>query len=177
MPPSLRDLAHPRKTGSMQRILFQWAEAHYEVVREQRGPLRSALGYAIRQKDALMRVLEDGRLVLENNRSERELRRIAVGRKGWLFVGSDQHAESAGHLFSLIASARLHGLDPEGYLRDLFRVLAHWPRDRYLELAPKYWAQTRARLDSSELAAEVGGLTIPPTAPSPEQQPPTDHAP
>lgn len=141
---------------------FAWAEAQYELVREQRGLLRSALGYAVRQKEALMRVLDDGRLVLDNNRSERELRRIAVGRKGWLFVGSDDHATSTGHLFSLIASARLHRLDPEAYLRDLFRVLAHWPRNRYLELAPKYWSQTRARLDARELAAELGPLTVPP---------------
>ena len=149
---------------------FAWAAVEYEKVRDQRGLLRSALGYAVRQKDALMRVLDDGRLLLDNNRSERELRSIAVGRKAWLFVGSDDHAESAGHLFSLIASARLHGLDPEAYLRDLFRVLAHWPRDRYLELAPKYWAKTRARLDPRELAAEIGQLTVPPTpAPSEEK--------
>jgi len=154
---------------------FSWAETQYQEVREQRGLLRSALGYAVRQKDALMRVLDDGRLVLENNRSERELRRIAVGRKGWLFVGSDHHATSTGHLFSLIASARLHRLDPEGYLRDLFRVLAHWPRDRYLELAPKYWAQTRARLDARELAAEIGPLTVPPPLALPAQEEaPTD---
>jgi hypothetical protein len=154
---------------------FAWAKAQYELVREQRGLLRSALGYAVRQKDALMRVLDDGRLVLDNNRSERALRRIAVGRKGWLFVGSDDHATSIGHLFSLIASARLHGLDPEAYLRDLFRVLAHWPRDRYLELAPKYWAQTRARLDPAELAAEVGPLTVPSPLPAPaKEQSPTD---
>ena len=154
---------------------FSWAETEYEKVRDQRGLLRSALGYAVRQKDALMRVLDDGRLVLENNRSERQLRRIAVGRKAWLFVGSDDHAQSAGHLFSLIASARLHRLDPESYLRDLFRVLAHWPRERYLELAPKYWAQTRARLDPQELAAEVGPLTVPPpVAPSAEEQPTAD---
>ena len=82
--------------------------------------------------------------------------------QGTLFIGSDDHAESTGHIFSLIASARLHQLDPEAYLRDLFRVLAHWPRDRYLELAPKYWAATRARLDETELAREVGWLTIPP---------------
>lgn len=148
---------------------FAWAEAEYDKVREQRGLLRSALGYAVRQKDALTRVLDDGRLVLENNRSERELRRIAVGRKAWLFSGSDDHAESAGHLFSLIASARLHRLDPEGYLRDLFRVLAHWPTDRYLELAPKYWATTRARLDPAELAAEIGSITVPPPLATKEQ--------
>jgi transposase len=141
---------------------FAWAEVEHERVRDQRGLVRSALGYAIRQKDALMRVLDDGRLHLENNRSERELRRIAVGRKGWLFVGSHDHGEAAGNIFSLVASARLHRLDPEQYLRDLFRVLAHWPRDRYLELAPRYWALTRAQLDPAELAAEIGPLTVPP---------------
>jgi transposase len=149
---------------------FTWAAVEYEKVRDQRGLLRSALGYAVRQKDALMRVLDDGRLILENNRSERELRRIAVGRKAWLFVGSDGHAVSAGNLLGLVASARLHRLDPEAYLRDLFRVLPHWPRDRYLELAPKYWAKTRARLDPRELAAEVGPLTVPsPAAPHEEK--------
>lgn len=151
---------------------FVWAEAEYLKVKGVRGLLRSALGYSVRQKDALMRVLEDGRLLLENNRSERQLRKIAVGRNAWLFVGSDDHAHAAGHLFSLIASARLHSLDPETYLRDVFRVLAHWPRDRYLELAPKYWAATRARLDPAELANELGHLTVPaPLAATVEQQP------
>jgi transposase len=146
-----------------------WAEQQHELVRDQRGMLRSALGYVVRQKDALLRVLEDGRLLLDNNRSERALRTIATGRKAWMFVGSDDHAQAAGHLFSLIASARLHGLDPEAYLRDLFRVLAHWPRDRYLELAPKYWAATRARLIPDELARELGYLTLPPPLPTEEQ--------
>lgn len=141
---------------------FTWAAAQYELVRERRCPLRSAVGYAVRQREPLMRVLADGRLPLENNRSERGLRRIATGRKVWLFCGSDDHAESAAGLYSVIASARLHQLDPELYLRDIFRVLAHWPRDRYLELAPKYWARTRARLDPAELALEVGPLTVPP---------------
>jgi hypothetical protein len=149
---------------------FAWAQVEHLSVLSQRGLVRSALGYALRQKDALMRVLDHGRLVLENNRSERELRRIAVGRKGWLFVGSDAHGESAGHIFSLIASARLHRLDPEAYLRDLFRLLAHWPRDRFLELAPKYWPLTRARLDPAQLAAEYGPLTVPPHLPLPSQQ-------
>lgn len=146
-----------------------WAEQQYALVKDQRGLLRSALGYAVRQKEALLRVLEDGRLRLDNNESERELRRIAVGRKAWLFVGSDDHGQSAGHLLSLIASARLHRIDPEAYLRDLFRVLAHWPRDRYLELAPKYWLATRARLDPHELALDIGPLTVPPPLPSEEQ--------
>jgi hypothetical protein len=64
-------------------------------------------------------------------------------------------------LLTLIASARLHNLDPEVYLRDVFRVLPHWPRDRYLELAPRYWRITRARLDRAQLECELGDLTIP----------------
>lgn len=150
---------------------FAWAEDEYEKVRNERGLLRSALGYAVRQKQPLLRVFDDGRLSLDNNRSERALRSVAVGRKAWLFVGSDDHAQSAGHLLSLLASCRLHNLDPEAYMRDIFRILPHWPHDRYLELAPKYFAQTRARLDPSQLKAEFGPLTIPPRlTPAPEQQ-------
>ena len=111
---------------------------------------------------ALKRFLEDGRLKLDNNASERALRKIAVGRKNWLFVGSDDHAQSTANLLSMIASAKLHDLDPEEYLRDIFRVLPHWPEDRYLELAPKYWAATRAQLDPVELEQEIGWLKIPP---------------
>ena len=141
---------------------FEWATAEYEKVRNQRGLLRSALGYVIRNQVALCRFFDDGRLCLENNRSERALRQIAVGRKAWLFVGSDDHAQSAGHLFTLIATARLHGLDPEAYLRDIIRVLPHWPRERYLELSPKYWVATRARLVPDELQRELGDITVPP---------------
>jgi len=149
---------------------FSWAEAEYQKVAKTRGLLPKALGYVVRHKEALMRYLEDGRLLLDNNHSERALRTIAVGRKAWLFVGSDGHGESAGHLLSLIASCRLHDLDPVAYLRDVIRVLAHWPRERYLELAPKYWPATRARLDVAELAKEIGPLTVPPAS---EEQPAT----
>jgi transposase len=165
-PPSEIVRLRDRHLRPHMEAFFTWAKEQYELVKEQRGLLRSALGYVVRQEGALKRVLEDGRLVLENNRSERQLRKIAIGRKAWLFVGSDDHAVSAGHLFTMIASARLHALDPESYLRDIFRVLAHWPKERYLELAPKYWAKTRARLDPVELALEIGTLTIPPPPPS-----------
>lgn len=154
---------------------FEWAKAEYAKVEDQRGSLRSALGYVVRQREPLTRMLEDGRLSLDNNRSERELRRIALNRKDSLFVGSDQHAQSAGALLTLIASARLHGLDPDAYLQDVIRVVPHWPRDRYLELSPKYWARTRSRLVAAELAKEVGPLTVPPPEPpdATEQAPST----
>jgi hypothetical protein len=140
---------------------FVFVEEAFVEAQHRRGMLRSALGYCRNQKDALMRFLDDGALEMTNNRSERALRRVATGRNAWLFVGSDIHGVASGHLLTLIASARLHKLDPEVYLRDVFRVLPHWPRDCYLELAPRYWRITRARLRSEELEREVGLLTIP----------------
>lgn len=156
--------------------LLEWAGSEYDKVRDTRGSLRSALGYVVRQKDALRRFLEDGRLRMDNNPSELQLRgRVAVGRKAWLFVGSDNHAETTAGIMSVIASARLHRLDPEAYLRDIIRVLPHWPRERYLELAPKHWAATRERLCSDQLAAEFGPLAIPdPPKADPPEEPPTN---
>lgn len=149
---------------------FKWVHLEYAKVEDQRGLLRTALGYARRQEDALKRFLDDGRLVLENNRSERALRSVAVGRKNWLFIGSDDHGEAAAAMLSIVASAKLHGLDPELYLRDVLRVIPHWPKPRLLELSAKYWAATRARLDPTQLAQEFGPLTIP-TAPEQETTP------
>lgn len=60
---------------------------------------------------ALLRVLEDGRLPLDNSRSERAIKSVATGRKAWLFCGSDDHAKSTAALFSIIASARLHHIE------------------------------------------------------------------
>jgi transposase len=145
---------------------FAFVEIAYAEVKKQRGMLRAALGYCVRQKAALMRFLDDGALEMTNNHSERQLRRIATGRNAWLFIGSDLHGEAAANLMTLIASARLHKLDPEVYLRDVFRVLSHWPRERYLELSPRYWRITRARLRREELDREVGELTIPDALPT-----------
>jgi transposase len=164
VPPQKRKLLREQYLGPEIVAFFAFVEVEYEKVRAQRGLLRSALGYAKNQMDALMRFLEDGRLRMDNNHSERALRKIAVGRKNWLFVGSDDHAASTANLLSMIASAKLHDLDPEQYLRDIFRVLPHWPDDRYLELAPKYWPTTRARLDPRQLDDEIGALTVPTAA-------------
>lgn len=167
-PPSKRKALRDTFLRPELELFFQFAEAEFVKVANQRGLLRSALVYATNHQVALSRFLEDGRLSMDNNHSERALRRIAVGRKNWLFVGSDDHAVSTANLLSMVATARLHDLDPEAYLRDIFRVLPHWPKDRYLELAPKYWKATRATLDADQLEAEFGPLTVPapPTAPA-----------
>lgn len=165
---------HRRRQIALRPLIddfFAWVERHRAPLAATRGLLASAFGYAIRQKEALRRFLDDGRLVMTNNASERELRTLAVGRKAWLFFGSDDHAHAAANLFSLIASCQLHRLDPETYLAEIFRVLPYWPRHRYLELAPKYWAATRARLIESELALPVGHITVPAALASQEKSP------
>jgi hypothetical protein len=125
-------------------------------------PIRRALNYLRNHWDALTRFLLDGKIPISNNRSELELRRLVIGRANWVFVGSDDSAAWTCTFVSLVASCQLHGIDPEAYLRDLFRVLPLWPRNRALELAPKYWRATRAGLDPEELKLPLGPLTLPP---------------
>jgi hypothetical protein len=117
-------------------------------------PLAKAIGYARNQRDPLRRFLEDGRLPIHNNWSERELRREAVGRKNWLFLGSDEGGETNAIFVSLIASCHLHGLDPSEYLRDLLCLLPSWSVSRVLELSPKCWRTTVARDDVQRALAE-----------------------
>lgn len=137
------------------------------------GLVKEQIGYEARsgalfvffgkRRDAIKVLFFDGSglCVFYNNASERAPRSIATGRRAWLFIGSDDHVHAAANVFSLIASCRLHDLDPEPYLSDIFRVLPYWPRDRYLELAPKYWRATRARLLESELALPIGHISVP----------------
>jgi transposase len=108
-------------------------------------PLSKALGYARNQRVALRRFLDDGRIPIHNNWSERELRRIAVGRKNWLFLGSDLGGEANATFTSLIASCQLHGLEPFAYLRDMLCLLPSWKAARVLELSPMMWKETSAR--------------------------------
>jgi len=125
-------------------------------------PIRRALNYTVNHWQALTRFLHDGKIPIHNNRSELELRRLVIGRANWLFVGSDDTAQWTCTFVSLIASCALHALDPEAYLRDLFRVLPIWPKHRLLELAPKFWTATRTRLSDAELALPLGPITVPP---------------
>ena len=174
----LRDLAPvQRKMRRDQTVrplvdkFFDWARTEYDKL-EGRGLVATALGYSVRHEQALRRFLEDGRLRMDNNSAEREIRVVAVGRKAWLFYGSDDHASAAGNLLSLVASCKLHDLDPEPYLSEIIRIVPYWPRERYLELAPKYWRTTRERLSAKELELPLGHITVPP--PAPKQQPASD---
>jgi len=69
--------------------------------------------------------------------------------------------EAAAAIFSLIATCRMHGVEPQQYFDELMLVLPYWPRDRHLELAPQNWAATRARLAPAELDKPVSRITVP----------------
>ena len=162
LPPSKRQQKRQAILKPLLAAFFGWVRAQQEAHGGERSLLSTAMGYTLRNEAALLRFLEDGRLKMTNNHSERALRGIAVGRKNWLFFGSSDHASAAANLFSLIASCKLHGLDPETYLREIIHVMPQWPRDRYLELCPRDWSATRARIDPAQLEQEIGFITIPP---------------
>jgi len=98
--------------------------------------LGDAVGYSMNQWGALIRYVEDPRLAIDNNAAERELRAVAVGRKNWLFAGSDEGGRRAAAMYSLVATCRRIGLEPFGYLRDLLTKLPDHPPDRMAELMP-----------------------------------------
>ena len=135
-----RDAARP-----ILRALFKWMRDHRDALPDG-SPVRRAINYIYNHKKALCRFLRDGRLRLDNNISELELRRTVVGRKNWLFFGADSGAEANCVATSLIASCKMHGIEPWAYLRELMWLLPSWSQTRVLELAPANWAATRERV-------------------------------
>jgi len=102
-----------------------------------------AIQYALNRWTALTRYLENGQIEIDNNAAERALRAVALGRKNYLFAGSDAGGERAALLYSLIGSAKLNGLDPEAYLREVLGRIADHPVNRISELLP--WHLARAQ--------------------------------
>lgn len=112
--------------------------------------LAQAIGYTLTHWKALVRYCEDGRIEIDNNAAERALRGVGIGRKNYLFFGSDAGGERAAAIYSLVETAKLNGLDPQGYLRDVFARIAEHPINRIEELLPWNIAQ---RLDEQRKAA------------------------
>lgn len=138
-PPDERRRQRQARSRPLAEALHAWAEVMLPQL-SGRSELAGAFRYMLSRWTALTRAFEDGRLALDNNPAERALRGVALGRKNYLFAGSDRGAERAAALYSLIESAKLNGLDPEGYVRDVLAGIADHPQSRLDDLLPWNWS-------------------------------------
>lgn len=90
----------------------------------------------VNQWQALTRYLDDGEIEIDNNAAERSLRGVAIGRKNYLFMGSDRGGERAATMYSLMETAKLNGINPEAYLRHVLSVIADYPVNQVADLLP-----------------------------------------
>jgi transposase len=129
--------------------LYQWIGQQRPTLVDE-SPVAKAMNYLVNHREPLSRFLEDGRLRLDNNVSEVQLRRQVVGRSNWTFCGSDDGAEWNAITTSLIASCQLHDIEPWAYLRDVLTLMPSWPSNAVLELAPKFWNETREKPETQQ---------------------------
>ncbi len=109
--------------------------------------LAKAMDYMLKRWPAFTRLLEDGRVCLSNNAAERALRGIALGRKSWLFAGSDRGGQRAAAMYSLIVTAKMNDIDPQAWLADVLARIAGHPTHRLDELLPWNWQPKRAAVN------------------------------
>jgi hypothetical protein len=114
-----------------------------------------AIDYMLKRWPAFTRFLDDGRICLTNNAAERALRGLALGRKSWLFAGSERVAERAAVMYTLIQTAKLNDVDPQAWLADVLARIADTPQTRLAELLPWNWAANH--LPKSRLTAAFAG--------------------
>lgn len=123
--------------------LHAWMQAQRARVPEGSGIAR-ALDYSLKRWDALMRYADDGRVSIDNNYIEQQIRPLALGRRNWLFAGSLRAGRRAAAIMSLLHSARLNGHDPYAYLKDVLTRLPTHPHSRIEELLPHNWRPANA---------------------------------
>jgi len=147
---------HARRQGQSLPIvdeLYRWIhDLHPQLVPNT--PLYKATRYARNQEAAWRRCFTDGRFEIDNGEAERQLRRVAIGRKNYLFAGSDKGAERLAVGYTVFAACRMHDVNPLAWATDVITKLqAGWPRSRLDELLPHAWARARAAPTSTSDAA------------------------
>jgi transposase len=144
LPPAERVAVRQARSAVVAAELQAWMiETQGELSRGH--DLAKALGYMLRRWPSFTRFLGDGRICLTNNAAERALRGVALGRKAWLFCGSDRGGQRAAVLYSLITTAKLNGVDPQAWLADVLARLPGHPALRIDELLPWNWKAERVR--------------------------------
>jgi transposase len=138
LPPERRRQRRQLQSKPIAEALATWAESTVRQL-SRKSELAQAFRYMRARWTALVRCFDDGRLALDNNPAERALRCVAIGRKNYLFAGSDAGGRRAAALYSLIESAKLNGLNPQHYLADVLARIADHPARRIAELLPWNW--------------------------------------
>jgi len=138
-PEERRAVRHERSRPVLES-LKQWLEETL-VKLSRKSDTAQAVRYALGRWEALLRYVDDGHLEIDNNAAERALRVVALGRKNYLFAGSDRGGERAAAIYSLIGTAKLNGLDPETYLREVLLCIADHPINRIEGLLPWNFAK------------------------------------
>lgn len=116
-------------------------------------PVAEPIDYMLRRWEGFARFIDDGRICLTNNAAERALRGIALGRRAWMFAGSDRGAERTAVMLTLIMTARLNDVDPQAWLADVLARIASHPAKRLFELLPWEWKRLRAEQAATQQAA------------------------
>ena len=124
-----------RYASPMLDKLWQWLEQQKEACPES-SALGKAIAYALKRRVVLSRFLEDGALPLDNNRCERAIRPVVMGRSSWLFAGSVAAGERAAKIMSLLETAKMNGLDPHAWLTNVLQRLPGWPEEDLDALLP-----------------------------------------
>jgi transposase len=134
--PAAERVQHRAETAPLLASFFAWAEKTSTKL-SAKSALAEALRYTIKRRDALTRFINDGRLEVDNNIAENAMRGIALGRKNYLFAGSDVGGDRAASMYTIVQTAKLSGVNPEAYMRDtLTKIAEGHPINRIDELMP-----------------------------------------
>jgi transposase len=139
---ALRLRLRQEKTLPLLSAFSDWLQQQEKQVLP-KSPIGQAIAYALRHWSALKRFTQHGFLNIDNNAAERALRGVAIGRKNWLFAGSDAGGQTAAVLYSIVATCKQLGIEPFGYLKDVLARLPEHPAEARAELLPANWAKSQ----------------------------------